>query len=533
MFYSSSCLKRGILFHSLREKPDIEGIYYLSILHTNYTIILQPTVYLSIITNRQWVWKIPFLRKKIELFFKYYFYPHLYQTLYLIIMDALFQRFIARGGIHFQQHQHDAVSWCIANENATEPVTGVRGGFIADEMGLGKTISIIALIVCNFRLYKKTLIVLPNILLQQWRHEIFRTTGHQPLIYHGSAKKKILLNHLNSATIVLTTYSAIALSLRRPTQNPLHLVQWDRLVFDEAHHLRNRNSRFIGARALNARARWLVSGTPIQNKKRDFFNMCSVLGLPASFYTDSSKNPILFSNHVLRRTKSHVGIQFTSLQQHSKLVHWNDTNEHNLSVDIHNALAASSEKLKFILKARQSCILPALLDPTLHSSSKLNAVIDAILLNKHNGNGKLVFCHFHQEIDFIFNKITLNNIPVARFDGRLSIKQRANLLLSPPTVLILQIQTASEGLNLQHHFSEIYFVSPHWNPAVQDQAVARCHRIGQTKPVSVYNYAMNTLLPTLPLPLTEPQQIDNIEQHILLTQTNKKLLSDTHFYKHT
>jgi hypothetical protein len=107
-------------------------------------------------------------------------------------------------------------------------------------------------------------------------------------------------------------------------------------------------------------------------------------------------------------------------------------------------------------------------------------------------------------------------------------------LLSPPTVLILQIQTASEGLNLQHHFSEIYFVSPHWNPAVQDQAVARCHRIGQTKPVSVYNYAMNPLLPTTqPEPLTEPQTIDNIEQHILITQTNKKLLSDTHFYKHT
>ena len=57
-------------------------------------------------------------------------------------------------------------------------------------------------------------------------------------------------------------------------------------------------------------------------------------------------------------------------------------------------------------------------------------------------------------------------------------------------VLILQIQTGCEGLNLQEHYSEIYFVSPHWNPCVEDQAIARCHRIGQKKEVQVYRFNM-------------------------------------------
>jgi SNF2 family DNA or RNA helicase len=56
--------------------------------------------------------------------------------------------------------------------------------------------------------------------------------------------------------------------------------------------------------------------------------------------------------------------------------------------------------------------------------------------------------------------------------------------------IVLQIQTGCEGLNLQANFSEIYFVSPHWNPCVEDQAVARCHRIGQTKPTYVFKFEM-------------------------------------------
>ena len=74
-------------------------------------------------------------------------------------------------------------------------------------------------------------------------------------------------------------------------------------------------------------------------------------------------------------------------------------------------------------------------------------------------------------------------------DGRTSQNVREEILLNKTDVLILQIQTGCEGLNLQQ-FKEVYFVSPHWNPAVEDQAVARCHRIGQTEKVQVFRFQM-------------------------------------------
>jgi len=440
-------------------------------------------------------------------------------------MHALFQRFIAHSQVDYKQHQYDAVKWAIQNENTHEPLDGVRGGFIADEMGLGKTISVIALIVCNFARYKKTLIVLPNILLQQWHAEILRTTGHAPVIYHGSAKKKIDVIDLNRANIVLTTYSAIATrTLKGVVQNNiLHEVSWDRVVFDEAHHLRNKNTRFRGAKTLRTQIRWFISGTPIQNNKRDFFNLCSILGFTASFCRDKHNTETLFARHVLRRTKAQVGIQFVPLEFTQNIVSWTDHREKELAITIHNKLATTSDKLPFILKARQSCILPKMLGFDF-KSSKLDAVIQSILSNRDNGNGKLVFCHFTQEIDYIFETLRENGVSVAVFDGRLSFKKREVVLNSDNLVLILQIQTGSEGLNLQHKYNEVYFVSPHWNPAIEDQAVARCHRIGQTKAVDVYRYSM------MPLPTITPTQ--TIEQHIILTQNNKKITSFDNFYQH-
>ena len=318
----------------------------------------------------------------------------------------------------------------------------------------------------------------------------------------------------------------------------MHEFRWDRIVFDEAHHLRNKNSRWTGCKMLKSKIRWLISGTPVQNKRRDFFNLCSSLKMPSSYYADVANLQHLVSHFVLKRSKKQVGISLPNLNLDNESVLWKNEIERNLSRDIHRALAMSSVKLKLFMHARQSCILPSLLKdnvenmvsnkviPKEHStsgallcSSKMDAVVSTILGRKGNGNGKLVFCHFRGEIDTLISRLREGGIQnICTFDGRVTQAARFRRLKEDYEVIILQIQTGCEGLNLQKNFSEVYFVSPHWNPAIEDQAVARCHRIGQTKPVSVFRFHM------------ESGEMENeflsLDQYITTVQDGKREISN-------
>jgi SNF2 family DNA or RNA helicase len=441
---------------------------------------------------------------------------------------ARFKEYLDRTKMEHKQYQYEGVQWMLNNELRADPVAGVRGGFIADEMGLGKTIMMIGTMLCNFR--ARTLIVVPPVLVDQWYAQIYRTTGHKPLIYHGNKKKQISQFLLSQATIVITTYGAITLTKKQIDANaitPLHQLLWGRIIFDEAHHLRNKNTtRYISARKLQANIRWLVSGTPVQNRRQDFYSLCSLLGLPASFYTEVDNLPKLTADFVLKRTKTGVGIRMPNVVHDKNMVTWGNRKEMELSEEIHSALAFShvsasksrafvanslskgSGVLSLLLRARQTCIYPKLLSKTLtqnenlsayseafNCSSKLDFAVEKILRRKDNGCGKLIFCHFREEIDEIAARLRAGGMAkVGTFDGRTTGGKRTEALHNKNDALILQIQTGCEGLNLQENYSEIYFISPHWNPAIEDQAVARCHRIGQTKPVYVERFEMSPFI---------------------------------------
>lgn len=425
-----------------------------------------------------------------------------------------FMQLIDNAKLDHKAYQYNGVEWCLRNEIRPNPICNIRGGFIADEMGLGKTITIIGLMYANF--LPHTLVVVPPILIHQWSKEIYRITGHTPIIYYGAHKHLVTTNVLQDARIVLTTYKT--LTLRNCI---LHQFVWNRVVHDEAHHLRNQNtSRYKAASALRCRIRWIVSGTPIQNSSKDFINLCKLIGFSSAFLGDEENYKNILKHFILRRTKKSVGIDLPDVTQHNIVVPWSDCGEKNLVEDLHSLIPNISHinhhdrdftgisTIVAMLRTRQTCILPSLIENGLEKifgheiadeirpnikkySAKLDYIVNTIHQRKNNGKGKIVFCHYRSEIDFIYQKLNsleIENIYV--YDGRNSGPKSMQRILDHASIVLLQIQTGCEGLNLQEKFSEVYFTSPHWNPFVQDQAVARCHRVGQKNNVEVFNFIM-------------------------------------------
>jgi SNF2 family DNA or RNA helicase len=442
-----------------------------------------------------------------------------------------FHDFLTHAGLQHKDYQTQGIQFCLQSEmRATIDETYVRGGIVADEMGLGKTIMMIGLTISNFK--KRTLIVLPVALVKQWEQQILKTAGHNALIYYGAEKRKITPEMLSEAPIVITTYGHM---IRRTQFHPLYALKWDRVIFDEAHHVRGRNTQiFKSVSTLNVNIRWFVTGTPIQNSIHDLYALCALLGLPSWYYANKDNLREIVKTYVLKRTKKSVGLSLPPLTTKTIVVKWDSQEEMILSRNLHSGIGClnvpalsdqnqeedqdstldppawfpepSPVKIGRMIQAKQSCIYPRLacrksvpqMPPTEDEnySSKISKVVRTILSRKDNGKRKIVFCHFRGEIDYIQSRLVtaFPSLVVRYLDGRTSESERREILAPDAgvDVLILQIQTCCEGLNLQQ-FSEVYFVSPDWNPAIEDQAIARCHRFGQTEPVSVFRFVMAPL----------------------------------------
>jgi SNF2 family DNA or RNA helicase len=257
--------------------------------------------------------------------------------------------------------------------------------------------------------------------------------------------------------------------------------------------------------------------------------------------TDEKRRTIR-DEYVLRRTKVSVGMvgmageageaedivvhcapRLQSLEHYKSNVPWSSENECDLSREIHRKARDTTdraERLKLYTRMRQMCVWPSLLtraggdagdvggDDARHGlsldefqiavskQSKMDRVVETMLAEAGKGRKSIVFCHFRREMTQLRDMLLRCGVvggddgEVAIIDGSVSAKERGRILAAEPMALILQIRTCSEGLNLQS-YSDVYFVSPHWNPCVEDQAIARCYRMGQTSQVRVFRFYMS------------------------------------------
>jgi SNF2 family DNA or RNA helicase len=411
----------------------------------------------------------------------------------------MIKKFEKQNSIKIHKYQKTGINWCVDKErNGVElekDKDKIYGGLICDEMGLGKTFQIILTILSTY--LPKTLIVLPRILLEQWEEIFIKYLNHKPLIYHGKCKSKLAIEDLKTAPIILTTYHML---LKQKNQiNNIQEIEWDRIIFDEAHHLRNKKTKlYIAAVSLKSKIKWLITGTPIQNHMQDIYSLFDILKINKSYYKCETNFSIIVEKLILKRTKEEVGLNLPSLNEHTIYVDWKDEKEKTQAIECHNKLSFSGleikdtltnfEILKYFIKCKQSCIdLSLICDNSNHT--KLDRVIETI--KERKTSKKLIFCHFKKEIKYLHTKLLSEKFKVEYFDGSVSMKTRKLILENEPDILILQIQTGCEGLNLQQ-FNDVYFVSLSWNPAIESQAIARCHRIGQTSEINVFRFKMSS-----------------------------------------
>lgn len=409
--------------------------------------------------------------------------------------------FIISNNLESHEHQKYGVLWCLDRECNSNPyLDNKNGGFLADEMGLGKTIMMLALIKVNI-LARSTLIVVPPPLLRQWEIKIENLLKVKPIVVYGYGKKNL---KIENSSIILTTYGNLNSSLPNIKEK-----KFDRVIFDEAHHLKNKNSEcYKNALDIDSKITWLITGTPLQNKMEDIYNLGNLLNLNKS---SIEKNFEKFKKIcILHRKKANANIILPEVKEFIINVKWETTIEKEMLVEMMTKIDTDKGNLLLhIIQQRKMCISPnslnenfkelynvsdKLFNGTKNSKSKINEVVNIMKKNKNNGKKKMLFCHFRKEMDTIekeLEKIGYNKIE--KIDGRITEKRRNEIFLEATDdddkVFIMQIQSCSEGLNLQM-FSEVYFVSPHWNPCVEEQAIARCHRLGQRQEVHVYKFKM-------------------------------------------
>jgi superfamily II DNA or RNA helicase len=400
------------------------------------------------------------------------------------------------------------------------------GALLADDMGLGKTVQAL----CAAR--GRTLVVAPTSVVHNWSDEIRRfRPGLTACVYHGPKRALDA-----KADVTITSYALLRLD-----EELLAKVDWDTLVLDEAQLIKNPESQVAQA-AFRLRAGWRVtlSGTPVENRLDELWSQMhflnrGLLGGRADFQERYAK-PVAdgvagsaarlrerIRPFVLRRLKQDVApelpprtdaILYCVLGDAERRVY-----DAVRAATLNEVVAKLREgggvlaALEALLRLRQAACHPALVPgQTAETSSKIDRLRESLETVAAEGHKALVFSQWTSLLDLIEPHLRAAAIDFTRLDG--STVDRAGVVArfqddAGPPVLLISLKAGGTGLNLTAA-DHVFLMDPWWNPAVEDQAADRAHRIGQDRPVLVYRLVAE----------------DTVEERILLLQEAKRSIAD-------
>lgn len=385
-------------------------------------------------------------------------------------------------------------------------------GILADDMGLGKTVQVLALIQAleeEGQLNGPVLLVVPRTLIFNWELEIGKFTPDLPVLtFSGSARTRNP-EFLEQHRIVLTSYGLLR------TETPLLCsVRWDTVVLDESHAIKNPETLTArAARHIPAVCRLALTGTPVENTPSDLwsqfdFLMPGFLGPLSDFRETCDGSPESLAllrqrtePFILRRLKSQV---LAELPPKTEVTLYCDFAEDQKALYQKALLAARDEMesfegsrafhiLRLILRLRQIACHPVLAMKESggpFGSGKTDEVLHAAMEILSEGHKILVFSQFTRHLQLIERLFLREKIPTFYLDGR--TRDRAAVVKAfqshqGPCLFFISLKAGGTGLNLSQA-SYVFLLDPWWNPAVENQAIDRCHRLGQHQPVTVYRF---------------------------------------------
>jgi len=418
------------------------------------------------------------------------------------------------------------------------------GGILADDMGLGKTVQALSYLeqFKNQEGKLRAIVICPTTLIYNWENEIKKfTPSLRHRIHHGPQRirKK---EELEQYDVLITTYGTLRSDIKI-----LSALLFDYAILDESQAIKNPSSKVTrAAQLLQAKNRLCMSGTPLQNNTFDIYAQMNFLnpGMLGSveFFRQEFAIPIdklgepdrkehlrkLLYPFILRRTKEQVAkdlpekqemVVFCEMEQEQRDIYdayRNDYRNQILgSIETQGIQKAQLAILQGLMKLRQICDSPAILNEKEkypNHSIKLDELARQ-LKEDISDHKALVFSQFLGMLALIRTKLEELEIPYVYFDGSTTAPEREKAIQQfqqqdKIRVFLISLKAGGVGLNLTAA-DYVYIMDPWWNPAVEQQAIDRTHRIGQTKNIFAYRMICK----------------DSIEDKILQLQERKRALA--------